>query len=294
MAALSASRLDSLGDVVDRGDDLADRPGSSRSGDDVARPPPRPARGSRPSPWRCPATACRPDRAGRAVASAVAATCLARLPICAPDWLISSTVAVISCTAATCCSARAACCCVEARISAAAAFRSAVAARLVRARSDSPATIAFSVAAEAPDLVGPGAASGRQQSPSPTCATKAITRPEGPDDQAVDGDPDPAQIRSVSKVPPHKATLSLRWPARHVRPARCEPASSGSRWLRASRAPCRTAACLLPSASMRIASGRVAGSAAFRMAASPMSVCQLPAAAMASARRRDARHRCRS
>ena len=37
-----------------------------------------------------------------AVACAAAITSCARRPICAPEWVISSTVAAVSCTAASC------------------------------------------------------------------------------------------------------------------------------------------------------------------------------------------------
>ncbi len=115
-------------------------------------------------------TARRPWREVWAVAWAVAITSVARLLIWAPEWVISSTVAAVSCTAANCCSTEAACSCAEARISAAAAFRSAVAARFVRARSDRPDTIAFSVARQTPDLVPPArlpaAPTGRRRRPA--------------------------------------------------------------------------------------------------------------------------------
>ncbi|GJE69244.1 hypothetical protein CHKEEEPN_0768 [Methylorubrum podarium] len=121
----------------------------------------------------------RPERAVCAAAWAVAMTSVARFEIWAPEWVISSTVAAVSCTAANCSSTLAACSWAEARISAAAAFRSAVAARLVRARSDRPATIRFSVSPSRPISSLPVRLRRPVRSPEPICATNAITSSSG-------------------------------------------------------------------------------------------------------------------
>ena len=98
-------------------------------------------------------TACRPDMLVCAAACADAMTSWARLPICVPEWVISSTVAAVSCTAASCSSTEAACSWVEARISAAAAFRFSVASRLCRASCRKPVDHGVEGRAEMPDLV---------------------------------------------------------------------------------------------------------------------------------------------
>ena len=77
-----------------------------------------------------PCTACRPAPEAVEVASEAAATCLALSEICAPDWLSSAMVAVVSWTAAACSPELDACCWVDARISAVAAFKFSAASRV--------------------------------------------------------------------------------------------------------------------------------------------------------------------
>ena len=99
-------------------------------------------------------TACRPDLLATEVASAAAATCLARSEICVPDWLTSSIVVVISWTVAACSLVPAACSCVEARISRAAELTFSVTDRILPVRSLRLSCISLKTIGELADLVG--------------------------------------------------------------------------------------------------------------------------------------------
>ena len=74
--------------------------------------------------------------------------------------------------------------------------------RFVRARSDRPDTIAFSVAPRRPISSRPPAASAPDRSPSPTRATNGITCTSGWTIRRLMAIPIPRQIRSVTSVPP--------------------------------------------------------------------------------------------
>ena len=125
-------------------------------------------------------TACRPALLVCAVACADAITSWARLPICAPEWVISSTVAAVSCTAASCSSTLAACSCVEARISGGRGVE--VLGRVAALAGELPQPVDHAVQgrAETPDLVLPVAAVWPPSSPRPTRSTKPMKVPSGP------------------------------------------------------------------------------------------------------------------
>ena len=80
--------------------------------------------------WAMSSIALRPSLLRSAALAAWPAISRARVVICWPDWLISSSVAVVSWMAANCCSTLAACCLVEASVSVAAELRLATASRV--------------------------------------------------------------------------------------------------------------------------------------------------------------------